>query len=198
MATSANFGNMFSMAGASLFLPFLPLLPKQVLLTNLLTDLPEMTIATDRVDPELVERARRWDVSIIRRFMLFFGLLSSLFDYATFAVLRWGLHAGPTQFRTGWFVESVASASLIVLTIRTRRPMWRSTPGRWLLVATLGVVVATTLLPFTPVAPLFGFAPLPPVFWPALLAILIAYLGAAELTKRFFYGWSSSARTQPG
>jgi Mg2+-importing ATPase len=198
MATSANFGNMFSMAGASLFLPFLPLLPKQVLLTNLLTDLPEMTIATDRVDPELVERARRWDVGIIRRFMLFFGLLSSLFDYATFAVLRWGLHAGPTEFRTGWFVESVASASLIVLTIRTRRPMWRSTPGRWLLGATLGVVALTTAVPFTPLAPLFGFAPLPRVFWPALLAILVAYLGAAELTKRFFYAHPSSARTRRG
>jgi Mg2+-importing ATPase len=187
MATSANFGNMFSMAGASLFLPFLPLLPKQVLLTNLLTDLPEMTIAGDRVDPELVERARRWDVAFIRRFMIVFGLLSSIFDYCTFAVLRVGLHAGMIEFRTGWFVESVASASLIVLAIRTRRPLWRSRPGRWLAITTAVVVIATAIMPMTPLAPLFGFGRLPPSFWPALGGILVLYVGSAELTKRLFY-----------
>ena len=111
MATSANFGNMFSMAGASLFLPFLPLLPKQVLLTNLLTDLPEMTIATDRVDPEMVARPRRWDIGFIRRFMIVFGAVSSVFDFLTFGVLLRLLGAAPAQFRTGWFVESVVSAA---------------------------------------------------------------------------------------
>ena len=114
IATSANFGNMFSMAGASLFLPFLPLLPKQILLINLLTDFPEMTIASDNVDDELVQAPRRWDIGFIRRFMIVFGLISSVFDYLTFGVLFW-LNATVAQFRTGWFIESIVSASLIVL-----------------------------------------------------------------------------------
>ena len=168
MATSANFGNMFSMAGASLFLPFLPLLPKQILLTNLLTDLPEMTIATDSVDPELVEQPRRWDIRFIRNFMLTFGLLSSVFDYLTFGVLLLVLHATPTQFRTGWFLESVVSASLIVLVIRTRRPFFQSRPGRLLLMATLAVVTATLVLPYTPLGGILGFAPMPGSFLGAL------------------------------
>ncbi len=117
MATSANFGNMFSMAGACLFLPFLPLLPKQILLTNLMTDFPEMAIATDSVDSEMVEQPRRWDIKFIRKFMLAFGLLSSVFDYLTFGCLPLVLHSTVDQCRTGWFMESVASASLIVLVI---------------------------------------------------------------------------------
>src|SRR5690606_38520347 len=117
MATSANFGNMFSMAGASLFLPFLPLLPGQILLTNLLTDFPEMTIATDSVDAEIIEKPRRWDIKFIRRFMSRFGLLSSVFDYLTFGALILLLNATVDLFRTGWFVESVVSASTIVLVI---------------------------------------------------------------------------------
>ena len=140
MATSANFGNMFSMAGASLFLTFLPLLPKQVLLMNLLTDLPEMTIATDRVDPEMVERPRRWDIGFIRRFMIVFGAVSSIFDFVTFGVLLLVLHANEAELRTGWFVESVVSSALIVLVVRTRRPFYRSRPGRPLPIATLVVV----------------------------------------------------------
>jgi Mg2+-importing ATPase len=121
-ATSANFGNMFSMAGVSLFLPFLPLLPKQVLLTNLMTDFPEMTIATDSVDNEMVAYPRRWDIKAIRKFMITFGLVSSVFDYLTVGVLLFILHATPDQFRTGWFLESVVSAALIVLVIRSRKP----------------------------------------------------------------------------
>lgn len=117
MATSANFGNMFSMAGHSLLLPFLPLLPKQILLTNLLTDLPEMTIATDRVDRDWIERPRRWNIPFIKRFMLTFGLVSSVFDYLTFAVLLRVLRGDAAQFRTGWFVESVISAASIVLVL---------------------------------------------------------------------------------
>ena len=140
MATSANFGNMFSMAGASLFLPFLPLLPKQILLTNLMTDFPEMAIATDSVDSEMVEQPRRWDIKFIRKFMLAFGLLSSVFDYLTFGCLLWVLHATVDQFRTGWFMESVVSASLIVLVIRSRRPFFKSKPGKYLLLATLLIV----------------------------------------------------------
>ena len=135
MATSANFGNMFSMAGVSLFLPFLPLLPKQILLTNLMTDFPEMTIATDRVDAEMVETPRRWDTRFIRNFMMTFGLVSSVFDYATFGVLHL-LGATAQQFRTGWFLESVVSASLVVLVVRTRRPFFMSRPSRPLALAT--------------------------------------------------------------
>ncbi len=152
MATSANFGNMFSMAGASLFLPFLPLLPTQILLTNLLTDFPEMTIATDSVDPELVAQPRRWDIVFIRKFMIVFGILSSVFDYLTFGALLWLLHANMDHFRTGWFQESVISASLIVLVIRSRRPFFQSRPGIYLLATTLLVVGLTMLLPYTPVA----------------------------------------------
>ncbi|MBS0177528.1 MAG: magnesium-translocating P-type ATPase [Nitrospira sp.] len=188
MATSANFGNMFSMAGASLFLPFLPLLPKQILLTNVLTDIPEMTIATDHVDPELIDRPRRWDIPFIRRFMLTFGFVSSLFDYLTFAVLLLVLHSTTGQFRTGWFVESVLSASLIVLVIRTRRPCASSRPSTGLLLSTLFVGLATVLLPVTPLGGLLGFEPLPPMFWAVLIGILVAYVGAAELAKLLFYG----------
>ncbi len=187
MATSANFGNMFSMAGASLFLPFLPLLPKQVLLTNLMTDFPEMTIATDSVDAEMVEQPRRWDIRFIRNFMLTFGLVSSVFDYLTFGVLLLLLHATPDQFRTGWFLESVISASLIVIVIRTRRPFFRSRPGRHLLMATLAIVTATLLLPYTPLRSILGFTPMPWSFLGVLGAILALYIVAAELAKRAFY-----------
>jgi Mg2+-importing ATPase len=187
MATSANFGNMFSMAGASLLLPFLPLLPKQILLTNLLTDLPEMTIATDRVDADWIDRPHRWSIPFIQRFMITFGLVSSFYDYLTFAVLRWVLHADAAQFRTGWFMESVVSAAAIVLVIRTRGPVFRSRPSRWLVAATLAVIGLTLLLPWTPLGQLFGFVTLPPAF-PFLLAlILCAYVASAELAKGWFY-----------
>jgi Mg2+-importing ATPase len=187
MATSANFGNMFSMAGASLFLPFLPLLPKQILLTNLMTDFPEMTIATDSVDPEAVDRPRRWDIKFIRRFMLVFGLVSSVCDYLTFGVLVWLLHATTAQFRTGWFVESVVTASLIVLVIRTRKRFYLSRPSAPLLLATLAIVAATLTLPYTPLARPFGFVPLPLVFLPVLGGIMVFYIVVAETAKTFFY-----------
>lgn len=194
MATSANFGNMFSMAGASLFLPFLPLLPTQILLTNLLTDLPEMTIATDSVDAEAIEQPRRWDIHFIRRFMVVFGIVSSLFDYLTFGVLILLLHATPAQFRTGWFIESVVSASLIVLVVRTRKPFFKSRPGKYLLVATLLVVALTLVLPLTPVAHVFEFALLPLKFVPILAIIVALYVLCAELTKAWFYQRESRVR----
>ncbi|MEZ0370659.1 MAG: magnesium-translocating P-type ATPase [Candidatus Sericytochromatia bacterium] len=187
MATSANFGNMFSMAGASLFVSFLPLLPKQILLTNLLTDIPELTIATDHVDPELLKRPRRWNIPFIRRFMLVFGILSSVFDYTTFGVLLYLLGASMTEFRTGWFVESVISAALIVMVIRTEKPFLRSRPGKYLSLATTGVILATLALPWTPLAPLLGFAPLPPLFLLVLGLILGAYVLMAEAAKALFY-----------
>jgi Mg2+-importing ATPase len=187
MASSANFGNMFSMAGASLFLPFLPLLPKQILLTNLLTDFPEMTIATDSVDRELVEKPRRWNIQFIRNFMLTFGILSSVFDYLTFGVLLLILHATTDQFRTGWFLESVISASVTVLVIRTQKSFFRSKPGKYLLIATLLIVVVTILFPFTPLAKLLGFQPLPMTILLVIGMIVVLYIIAAEITKRSFY-----------
>ena len=187
MATSANFGNMFSMAGISLILPFLPLLPSQILITNLLTDFPEMTIATDRVDQELVSKPRRMDIKFIRNFMLVFGLLSSVFDYLTFATLILLLHANPTQFRTGWFMESVISASMIVLVIRTRQSILNSKPGKYLLMATGAVVFLTLLLPYTPLAATLGFEALPIEFLLVLAAIVGLYIVCAETVKRLFY-----------
>ena len=188
MATSANFGNMFSMAGASLFLPFLPLLPKQILLTNLLTDFPEMTIATDNVDKELVEKPRRWNISFIRNFMMTFGLLSSVFDYLTFGVLFFILHASPEEFRAGWFLESVISASLVVLVVRTRMPFFKSIPGKYLLTATLLVISVTLVLPFISVGrKLFGFTALPLSFLVLMGIIVALYIISAEVLKKVFY-----------
>lgn len=187
MATSANFGNMFSMAGISLFLPFLPLLPSQILLTNLLTDFPELTIATDRVDKELVSKPRRMDIKFIRNFMIVFGLLSSIFDYLTFGALLLLLHAQPQQFRTGWFLESVISASMVVLVVRTRKSIFDSKPGKYLLMATLATVGVTIFMPWTPLGTLFGFQPLPLSFVLVLGAIVLFYVTAAENVKRVFY-----------
>ncbi len=187
MATSANFGNMFSMAGVSLFLPFLPLLPKQILLTNLMTDFPEMTIANDRVDSEMIEYPRRWDIKAIRKFMITFGLVSSVFDYLTFGALIAILHATQDQFRTGWFLESVISASLIVLVIRSRNPFFKSRPSKYLLMATLSVFVGTVILPFTAFGAIFGFTRLSISFHLLLAVIVILYIVSAEIAKRIFY-----------
>jgi Mg2+-importing ATPase len=187
MATSANFGNMFSMAGVSLLIPFLPLLPKQVLLTNLMTDFPEMTIATDRVDDEMIDYPRRWDIKAIRKFMITFGLVSSVFDYLTFGLLLLVLHATEGQFRTAWFLESVVSASLIVLVIRSRKPFFRSRPGKYLLIATLSIVAITLILPFTLLGNVFGFRPLRFSTYLFLLLIVIVYVITAEIAKRIFY-----------
>jgi Mg2+-importing ATPase len=187
MATSANFGNMFSMAGASLFLSFLPLLPKQILLTNLMTDLPEMTIAGDRIDPEMAEKPRRWDIRFIRNFMATFGLISSVFDYMTFGVLLLIFHATTEQFRTGWFIESVVSATLIILVIRTRRPFLLSRPGKYLALAVFLVICATLYLSYSRLAGLFNFHPLPSSFLIALGVIVVLYVITAEAAKRIFY-----------
>jgi Mg2+-importing ATPase len=186
--TSANFGNMFSMAGLSLFLPFLPLLPKQILLNNFLSDFPAMTIATDTVDPEMVDRPRRWNVTYIRNFMIVFGLISSVFDYLTFAILLLVLRSTQDQFRTGWFIESLYTELLILLVVRTRRPLFRSKPGFWLWVSTLIVGLATLFLPYLPrVSQLFGFVPLPPLMLALLLAITGLYVVANEFAKRIFF-----------
>jgi len=187
MATSANFGNMFSMAGVSLILPFLPLLPKQILLTNLMTDFPEMTIATDSVDKEMIDYPRRWDIKAIRKFMITFGIVSSVFDYLTFGALLLILHATQIQFRTGWFIESVVSASLIVLVIRSRKPSYKSHPGKYLLIATLSIVAITLILPFTPFAGIFGFCAMPIPFLLLIGLIILLYIITAEIVKKIFY-----------
>lgn len=187
MATSANFGNMFSMAGASLFLPFLPLLPKQILLTNLLTDFPEMAIATDRVDDINIQTPQRWDLGFIKRFMILFGLLSSIFDYLTFGVLLLLLHSKEKAFQTGWFIESVLSAILIVLVVRTRLSFFKSLPGKYLGIATLFILIVVLALPFTPLSIWFGFTRLPVIFYGWMVVIIASYLTAAELAKKWFY-----------
>lgn len=186
MATSSNFGNMFSMAGASLFLPFLPLLPKQILLTNLLTDFPEMTIASDNVDADMVKQPRRWDIKFIRRFMITFGMVSSLFDFLTFGVLLL-LQVPEAQFRTAWFLESVVSAAMIVFVVRSSKPCFKSRPGQYLAASTLAIVAVTLALPYTPIARFAGFQPLPsPVL--GYLAIIVAlYFTTGEIAKGIFY-----------
>lgn len=187
MATSANFGNMFSVAGASLFLPFLPMLPKQILLINFLTDLPEMTIASDHVDLVLIEQPRRMNIAFLRRFMLVFGFLSSFFDYATFAVLLWFMKASEPSFQTGWFIESILSAGVVVFAVRTRLPFRHSHPSRAMLVMTALVIMITLWLPYSPLAGLLGFTPLPLPFLLVIFGIVTLYFMTAELIKRWFY-----------
>jgi len=193
MTTSANFGNMFSMAGLSLFLPFLPLLPKQILLNNFMTDLPAMTLATDSNDPEMVDKPHRWNVNFIRNFMVVFGLVSSVFDYITFGVLLLVLRVSQDQFRTGWFIESSLTELFILLVVRTRRWLFKSKPGKWLWISTLLVGLATLILPYLPgVGPIFGFVPLPPLMMVLLLVITGLYVFANEIAKLIFYNKTRS------
>ena len=187
ITTSANFGNMFSMAGASLFLPFLPLLPMQILLTNFLTDFPAMTIASDSVDPEMIERPRRWNITFIRNFMVTFGTVSSVFDYLTFGTLLLVLHTTADQFRTGWFLESVMTELLIMLVIRTQMPFFKSRPGKYLLISTLIVASVTLALPYSPLNGILNLTPLPLPVLLILMGIAVLYVVASELAKRFFY-----------
>lgn len=189
MGTSSNFGNMFSAAGASLFLPFLPMLPSQILLNNLLYDISEMTIPTDEVDEEALAQPARWDIRYIERFMLAFGPISSIFDFVTFGVMIFLFHASQELFRTGWFVESLSTQSLVIFLIRTRRvPFWESRAGRYLAMTTLAVVILGMLLPYTGVGRLLGFAPLPGPFFGVLALMIATYLALVELGKRLFYG----------
>jgi len=185
VTTSANFGNMFSMAAASLVAAFLPMLPKQILLLNLLSDLTALAIATDRVDPDLVAHPRRWNVRYIQNFMVTFGLVSSVFDYLTFGLLL-ALAVPVAQFRTGWFLESTLTEIFVLLVIRTGQVFYRSRPSRTLLAASLAVAGVTLLLPYLPGAGLLGFAPLPLGLLVALLALTALLVVASELGKRFY------------
>jgi Mg2+-importing ATPase len=187
MSTSSNFGNMVSMAGASLFLPFLPLLPTQILLNNLLYDLSQLPIPRDAVDADELRTAHRWDPAFIGRFTLSLGPVSSVFDFLTFAVLYWGFEAGPALFRTGWFIESMATQVLVVFVIRTRSAPWHSRPDARLTAAALGTVAIAVALPYTPLAPMLGFEAPPPALLLVLACLVLMYLACAELAKRGFY-----------
>jgi len=184
---SANLGNMISMAGASLFLPFLPLLAGQILLNNLLSDVPAIGIADDAVDAELIERPQRWNMRFIGRFMVEFGTVSSVFDFLTFGVLLLVFRAAPELFRTGWFVESLLTELVIALVVRTRRPFYRSRPGRVLLWSTVALVALTFAIPYLPFVGVFGFVPLPGMVLVTISAITALYVAATEMTKSRFY-----------
>lgn len=187
MGTSSNFGNMFSMAGAALILPFLPMLPVQILLNNLLYDLSEIAIPMDRVDPEMVTLPRHWDMRFVRDFMLVLGPVSSAFDFLTFGLLLWGFHAGEALFQTGWFVESMATQVLVIFIIRTRGNPFKSRPHPLLAISSLLVVAAAVALPFTPVGAWFGFVPVPPLLLAVLLPMTLGYLAVVQMVKFWFY-----------
>jgi Mg2+-importing ATPase len=188
MGTSSNFGNMFSAGGASLFLTFLPMLPTQILLNNLLYDISEMTIPTDNVDEEQLRRPSHWDTRLIRRFMLYFGPISSIFDFATFGIMLGVFNADADLFRSGWFVESLATQSLVIFAIRTRRvPFFRSRPSWPLFTSTLLVVAIGVYLPYSPFADTLGFTALPATFLAVLAGMIVTYLVLIEIGKHFFY-----------
>ncbi len=188
MATSSNFGNMFSAAGASLFLSFLPMLPSQILLNNLLYDTGQLAIPTDNVDPEALARPAAWDMGFIRRFMGVFGPLSSIFDFLTFWVMLSVLHAGHAEFRTGWFVESIATQTLVVYVIRTRRvPFFRSRPSTPMLLVPTSMAVLGAVLPYTGLAHILGFTPLPATFFLILFGMVVTYLLLVEYAKSLFF-----------
>ena len=188
MGTSSNFGNMFSAAGGSLFLNFLPMTPTQILLNNLMYDTGEMTIPTDTVDADLLRRPAQWDIRMIRRFMIFFGPISSIFDFATFGVMIFVFHARDSLFQTAWFVESLSTQSLVIFAIRTRKvPFFRSRPGLWLTGATVIIVAAGLILPYSPLAHFFGFTPLPLGFMGILAVMIVVYVALVEAGKSLFF-----------
>jgi len=189
MGTSSNFGNMFSAAGGSLLLNFLPMTPTQILLNNLLYDVGELTIPTDNADAELLERPAQWDIRMIRRFMVLFGPISSIFDFATFAVMLFVFQARGGLFQTAWFLESLGTQSLVIFAIRTRRvPFFRSHPSLALVAGTVGSVAVGYLLPFTPLGGLFGFRTPPLALMAVLAAMVVIYMALVELGKVFFFG----------
>lgn len=187
VTTSANFGNMFSMAGASLFMPFLPLLPKQILLINFLSDFPAIAIANDAVDEEELKKPRRWDIKLIRNFMFTFGFLSSVFDYLTFAVLLLIFEAREGIFQSGWFVLSILTELLTLLVMRTQRPFFKSKPAPILTYTSLAVAVLTLIIPYLTISNIMDIEPIPFKIMASLLAIAAAYIVVTELAKHVFY-----------
>jgi Mg2+-importing ATPase len=193
MGTSSNFGNMLSMAGASFFLPFLPMLPTQILLNNFLYDLAQITIPTDKVDPDYLRKPQRWSISLIRNFMVLIGPISSIYDFLTFFVLLRYLHAGEAEFHTGWFVESLATQTLVLFVIRTLGNPWRSRPSMPLTATVLAVVLAGLAIPFSPAATMLGFTALPAPFFVFLAAATVAYLAMVEIAKRRLFAAVTAA-----
>jgi Mg2+-importing ATPase len=191
MGTSSNFGNMFSMAGASLILPFLPMLPTQILLNNILYDVSEMPIPLDEVDAEEILAPRILDLNFIRNFMLVIGPISSVFDFLTFYVMMVVLQADAQLFQTGWFVESLCTQVLVIFIIRTRGNPLKSRPHPLLIGTSLAVVAIAVLLPFTPIGTYFGFVPPPAKFYFILGAMVLVYLLIVELAKQGFYRWAA-------
>ena len=187
MGTSSNFGNMFSMAGASLFLPFLPMLPVQILLNNLLYDCSEIPIPLDNVDEDYLVKPRQWDMNFIRNFMLVVGPVSSLFDFLVFFILLKGFHAGAGLFHTGWFIESMVTQVLVIFIIRTRGNPFKSLPNPWLAAAAGAVMAVAMVLPFTPAGAALGFVAPPGAFFLVLAAVSAAYLLAVEGVKQWFF-----------
>ena len=187
MGTSSNFGNMFSMAGGSLFLPFLPMLPTQILLNNMLYDISEIPIPMDNVDEEYLVLPRKWDIAFVRTFMLIVGPISSIFDFLLFFVMIKIFHAGETLFHTGWFIESLATQVLVIFVIRTRKNPLKSSPNPWLTICSLLVVALAISLPFTPLGPFLGFVTPPPLFFLILLCMVVVYLLIVEQVKQWFY-----------
>lgn len=187
MGTSSNFGNMFSMAGGSLFLPFLPMLPTQILLNNMLYDISEIPIPLDNVDEEYLKSPKQWDINFVRKFMLIVGPISSIFDFLTFYVMIAVFQAGEALFHTGWFIESLATQVLVIFIIRTRKNPLKSRPNPWLTTCSLLVVLVAILLPFTALGPLLGFVAPPPLFFLLLAAMVIVYLLIVEKVKQWFY-----------
>jgi len=187
MGTSSNFGNVFSMAGAALLLPFLPMLPTQILLNNFLYDLAQVTIPYDNVDASFVKKPRRWNIDLIRRFMIAIGPVSSVYDFLTFYVLLKVFHASETQFHTGWFMESLATQTLVIFVIRTAERPWKSRPGAALALTALALTAFGLVLPFTVLGRWFGFVQLPAPFFGFLAAATVTYLLLVEVVKRALF-----------
>ncbi|MDD1700724.1 MAG: magnesium-translocating P-type ATPase [Methanoregula sp.] len=193
MGTSSNFGNMFSVAGASLFLPFLPMLPIQILLNNLLYDISESTIPTDNVDASYISTPKKWDIEFIKKFIMVFGPISSIFDFITFFVLLFIFVADASLFQTAWFMESLCTQTLVIFVIRTRVvPFYRSRPSNLLIASTLLIVAIACILPFTVVGGIFGFVQPPVSFFAVLAGLVVGYIMIVELVKRWFYRKYSS------
>jgi Mg2+-importing ATPase len=189
MGTSSNFGNMFSMAAASLFLKFLPMLPTQILLNNFLYDTSQIAVPGDNVDPALLHKPKRWQIGFIRQFMTIIGPISSIYDFLTFGVLLWMFHAATNAplFRTGWFVESLATQTLVVFVIRTAGNPFQSRPSGQLLASVAAVTVVGAVLPYTPLGPLLGFTPLPLSLLGAISLLALTYLFLVQAVKTWFY-----------
>ena len=189
MSTSSNFGNMFSMAAASLFLPFLPMLPTQILLNNFLYDISQVAVPGDNVDEDLVHKPKRWQIGFIRQFMTIIGPISSIYDFLTFGVLLWMFHAStnPPLFRTGWFVESLATQTLVVFVIRTVGNPFRSRPSWRLLIGVVAVTLAGVMLPYTRLGALLGFIPPPPELLGVIAFLALTYLILVQAVKTWFY-----------